>query len=357
MNKDLPLYGITIIDFSQYLPGPLATKILSDLGAEVIKIETSDGDFLRNVPPFDKKKSLIFDCLNHGKKSLRLNFQKDEARKILIRLIKKADIIIHTYRKARAKYLGLEFSDIIKHNPKIILCKMLADYDCEVGHDLNFLALSGVTSLLSQQNSNKLPFFQIGDLLGGTLPLLTMVLAAIIRSQNTQKPQYIEISIIKFTRYILDFYFKSVRQNNTNTLDILRGKSPCYNIYSCKDGKKIAVAALEPLFWSNFVKILNLPHLLEKQFDENYIKEIEKTLKIKTREEWLEKLTSEDTAVSPVIDYQKNLDLVYFPAIFEKKKILLSNKSPYLGEDADRILSELGYSKREILRFQSETII
>ncbi|MBI4008761.1 CoA transferase [Candidatus Roizmanbacteria bacterium] len=356
MNKNLPLSGLKIIDMTQYLPGPLATKILSDLGAEVIKVEFGEGDFLRIIPPFSQKMSLLFQTLNAGKKSLGLNVQKNEGYEILSKLLQQSDTLIHSFRTRRAAKLKITFDQLRKIQPQIILCEMLADFEIEAGHDLNFLSLSGILSLRSKQTGD-LPYFQIGDLMGGTLSVVSSLLATIIMREKTRRPQHLQISMLEGTKYFLNFYFKSVQKNGIDTLDILRGKAPCYNIYRCKDGKKIAMAALEPIFWANICEVIKHKDLLDKQFDENYIPELKNIFSQKNRGEWLKMFNSSDTTVSPLLDRAEVSVNKQFPAKFNDQSFNLAKKAPLLGEDTKNILENLGYSKVEILRLRSERIV
>lgn len=355
MSK-LPLKGLKIIDLTQYLPGPLATKVLSDLGAEVIKIESGEGDLMRNLPPFEGKISLLFKSLNKGKKSLGLNLQTKEGHQVFKKLIRKSDAVIHSFRVSRAKKLKITFELLKKINSRIVFCELLADYNIEAGHDLNFLALSGALSLI-EKRENHLPYFQYGDLLGGSFNLTASFLAAVIERERTNKPQHIQVSMLEGTKYFLEFYFKSIRENETDTLDILRGKAPCYNSYECKDRKKIAIAALEPIFWSNICEVLARPDLVDKQFDENYVVVLDKLLKKKNRKVWLKVFKSTETTAVPVLDHKEVKLNRRFPAKFNSESNELSTQVPNLGKDSEEILVQLGYSKPQILRLRSEKII
>lgn len=350
MNK--PLENIKILDLTQYLPGPLATKVFSDLGAEVIKIETAEGDFLRNLPPFKDNESMLFGVLNKGKKSIRLNLQKEEGSAILEKLIKQADVVVHSYRGVRAQKLGLAFNKVSNLNPKVVLCELKAGFELEAGHDLNFMALSGA---LNNYQTGKLPNFQVADLMGGTLNSVSSILAALYAKEKTGMAQHVEVSMLEGTKYFLEFYFKAIRENGTDTLDILRGKVPCYNIYNTKDNKKLVIAALEPIFWANICSILKRDDLLDQQFDENGTKEMENIFKTKKLNEWLKLMPQRETTLNEVIAYTYKKPL--FPTKFSNEIISISSESPKLSQHSESILTNLGYSRAEILRLKSEGVI
>ena len=356
MRPNKPLSGIRILDFTQYLPGPLATKVLADLGAEVIKIEPSEGDFMRNIPPFENKVSLLYKSLNLGKKSLRLNVQTNEGYEILKKLVKKTDVVIHSVRLNRAKKLKITLDDLEKINKKIILCEILPDFDTEAGHDLNFVAESGLLSLILEE-VKELPYFQVGDLFGGSFNLVVTLLSALVQRQKIKKAQNIQLSMKEGTRYFLDFYFKSYRKGGGTTLKIVRGMAPCYNVYDCKDGRKIVLAALEPYFWSNVCAVLKRPDLLDKQFDEIYLDEMRKIFKSKKSSEWRKLLKPGETTLSLLEDYKKVKDIKFYPSEFNNQKIEITNKVKELGQDYEEILKDLGYSKVEILRMRSERVV
>ena len=152
-----PLKGIRVLDFSTLLPGPLATLMLVDAGAEVIKIEKIGGEDLRKSKPFIKGSSLLFSILNRGKKSIEVDLKNKKNRTKIIKLVKSSDVLVEQFRPGVMKRLGLDWDTLKKINKKLVYCSItgygqIGPKKLVAGHDINYLAESGLLSLSTDKN-------------------------------------------------------------------------------------------------------------------------------------------------------------------------------------------------------------
>ena len=182
------LKGVRILDMSNLLPGPMCSLFLADLGADVIKIESLNGDAMRRFQN-DSGKSPYFNALNRNKKSIALNLKTSEGRKIFMRLARSADVIIEGFRPGKIESLGAGYKQVRKINPKIIYCSITGygqkgAYKNKAGHDLNYAALSGVLDVISEK-----PFvagMQIADA-GSALIAAFAIAAALFQREKSNR--------------------------------------------------------------------------------------------------------------------------------------------------------------------------
>src|SRR5215204_5013959 len=193
MSATPPLAGLTIIDMTRLLPGPAATMHLVDFGADVIKIEdTGAGDYMRAFPPTvrlddatagEAEVNPAFEAVNRGKRSLAVDLKSDQGREVLLQLVDRADGLIEGFRPGVLDRLGLGWDVLHHRNPRLVLCS-LSGYGQtgplaqRAGHDLNYIAMTGVLDQIRADGKLAIPNLQIGDLLGGTLTALSTMLIA-----------------------------------------------------------------------------------------------------------------------------------------------------------------------------------
>ena len=196
------LEGIKVIDFSTLLPGPLASLFLSETGAEVIKIEKPGvGDEIRLSNPQWGEQSVSFSLLNRGKKSLSLDLKDPKNLKILIPILKEADIIIEQFRPGVMKRLGLDYDSLKQIQPKLIYCSITGygqtgPLKDRAGHDINYLALSGLASFSGHKDTGPvLSGTQISDIAGGSHHAVMAIMAAHIQRLSAGEGQYLDISM------------------------------------------------------------------------------------------------------------------------------------------------------------------
>ena len=310
-----PLDGIKIIDLSTLLPGPMATLILADAGAEVIKIEKPGGEDMRRSPPFIEGESILFGLLNKGKRSIELDIKSKAGYNKIINLIKSADIVIDQFRPGVMKRLGLDFKSLVKIKPNIIHCSITGygqtgPKKLVAAHDLNYMAESGLLSLSREKDgSPAMPNTQIADIAGGSYPAIINILLALREVEKTGQGKFLDISM---TDNLFPFMWMALGLTTNNYYskggDLqLTGASPRYGIYETLDKGYIALGALEEKFWLRFCKVINLPQdFINDKVDPNASKiAIIKLIKDEKTEYWKEVLAKETDICCSIVSSLK----------------------------------------------------
>jgi crotonobetainyl-CoA:carnitine CoA-transferase CaiB-like acyl-CoA transferase len=258
-----PLQGMTILDLSQRLPGPFCGKILSDLGAEIIKIEDhvfqdpfSSSLFANNDDSFMN----WYNVLNSTKKILRFDFNSLSDQHKILNLVDKADAIIMGIPLKLRKKLKLTDSDLQFTRPFVVLELLASKTENKSMHDLNALAHSGLLSLYIGNNSNKIiapPFLPIAGIAFGQ-QAATDLLAHFISAQVKKKTVFSKTYLDQVTKELLGiFWHQNDRQKERSTF-LHNGQYPCYSIYQTKDNRYVALAAVEEKFWNKFCEVFKL---------------------------------------------------------------------------------------------------
>ena len=329
------LEGIKVIDFSTLLPGPLASLFLSETGAEVIKIEKPGvGDEIRLSNPQWGEQSVSFSLLNRGKKSLSLDLKDPKNLKILIPILKEADIIIEQFRPGVMKRLGLDYESIKKINQNIIYVSITGygqygPKSMVAGHDLNYIGNAGLLSIsMGRENDTVVPPALVADIAGGSYPAVINILLALRKRDLNKEGSYIDLSM---TENLFPFMFWGLGSGFAhnkwpgNSDGVLSGGSPRYNIYKTSDGSYVAAAPLEDRFWNKFCEAIELPKkFIKMQNDqEKVIEEIRKIIGQKEKNYWLDVFDKADCCCSIVKSIEEAINDNHFKVrkIFENKII------------------------------------
>ena len=329
------LEGIKVIDFSTLLPGPLASLFLSETGAEVIKIEKPGvGDEIRLSNPQWGEQSVSFSLLNRGKKSLSLDLKNPKNLKILIPILKEADIIIEQFRPGVMKRLGLDYESIKKINQDIIYVSITGygqygPKSMVAGHDLNYISNAGLLSIsMGRENDTVVPPALVADIAGGSYPAVINILLALRKRDLNKEGSYIDLSM---TENLFPFMFWGLGSGFAhnkwpgNSDGVLSGGSPRYNIYKTSDGSYVAAAPLEDRFWNKFCEAIELPKkFIKMQNDqEKVIQEIRKIIGQKEKNYWLDVFNKADCCCSIVKSIEEAINDNHFKVrkIFENKII------------------------------------
>ena len=329
------LEGIKVIDFSTLLPGPLASLFLSETGAEVIKIEKPGvGDEIRLSNPQWGEQSVSFSLLNRGKKSLSLDLKDPKNLKILIPILKEADIIIEQFRPGVMKRLGLDYESVKKINQDIIYVSITGygqygPKSMVAGHDLNYIGNAGLLSIsMGRENDTVVPPALVADIAGGSYPAVINILLALRKRDLNKEGSYIDLSM---TENLFPFMFWGLGSGFAhnkwpgNSDGVLSGGSPRYNIYKTSDGSYVAAAPLEDRFWNKFCEAIELPKkFIKMQNDqENVIEEIRKIIGQKEKNYWLDVFNKADCCCSIVKSIEEAINDNHFKVrkIFENKII------------------------------------
>ena len=329
------LEGIKVIDFSTLLPGPLASLFLSETGAEVIKIEKPGvGDEIRLSNPQWGEQSVSFSLLNRGKKSLSLDLKDPKNLKILIPILKEADIIIEQFRPGVMKRLGLDYESIKKINQDIIYVSITGygqygPKSMVAGHDLNYIGNAGLLSIsMGRENDTVVPPALVADIAGGSYPAVINILLALRKRDLNKEGSYIDLSM---TENLFPFMFWGLGSGFAhnkwpgNSDGMLSGGSPRYNIFKTSDGSYVAAAPLEDRFWNKFCEAIELPKkFIKMQNDqEKVIQEIRKIIGQKEKNYWLDVFNKADCCCSIVKSIEEAINDNHFKVrkIFENKII------------------------------------
>lgn len=316
------LNGLKILDFTTLLPGPYATLMLADLGAEVLKISSPSKydlvvDYGSRIQGTDIKACHAW--LGRNKKTMSLNLKAPEAGSIIRQLIEDYDIIIEQFRPGVMARLGLSYEELKQVNPRLIYCS-LTGYgqtgpDAKAaGHDINYMSRSGIISHAGRTKAGPvLMNFQIADIAAGSLNSCLGILAAAYSREKTGQGQYIDISMmdgcVPFNSLDgAEFLVSGLMPQREGQL--LNGGS-MYDYYETSDGGYMSVGSLEPKFWANFCRAIGRDDLISGTVRPDNAPEIKEEIRAiflsKTRDEWTDIFSQTDACVQPVLDLQEAL--------------------------------------------------
>ena len=266
------LQGLKILDLTSLWPGPLATLVLADLGAEVLRIEPPDRpDLMRYLEPYDHHgEGAAWSFVGRGKRSLALNLKSPEGREVLTQLVDSYDIVVEQFRPGVLERIGVGYEVLAQRQPRLIWCSITGfgqdgPWRDRPGHDINYLAASGLAHLLGGGRSGPAPWTALpGDVAGGTWPAAVGILAAVIQRHSTGLGQKIDIAMAEGALFLNALAASGVLvggvdpQPGTGAL----GGGSAFDYYQTQDGRWLAMAALEPKFWEGFCHAVGSPELL-----------------------------------------------------------------------------------------------
>jgi len=317
------LNGIVVLDLTRLLPGAVATQWLADFGATVIKIEQPGvGDYARSMFTSGQPNP-IFELTNRGKKSVEIDLKDVAGKAAFLKLAATADVVIEGFRPDVMDRLGVGFEALHAANPRLIYCA-LTGYGPEgkfaslAGHDLNYLALSGVLDLMGPQEAPSLAGIQIADLAGGSMQAVIGILLALQARQQTGLGQRVDISMFAGSAALMPIPIAQMQATGRppeRGNELLSGRYACYHIYPAAEGSFVTVGALEPKFWQNLCCELDCEDLIVRQYDEDQFPlkaRLTEKFRERTAEEWFTLIGAKDCCVAPV----RNLKdaLADFPA-------------------------------------------
>ncbi len=351
------LSGLKVVDLSALAPGPFASMMLADFGANVIVVEPvtsvidpEDHDALRSARRF---------ALGRNKRSICIDLKRPEGRDLLLRLADDADVVLEGFRPGVMSRLGLGWEALHPRNPRLVYCSLSGygqdgPYAQRAGHDLNYAAVAGVLGTTGRPGSAPaIPMNFLADYAGGGLMAAYAIVVALLSREKTGAGQYVDVAM---SDGALALATKLVGLLET-TGDVPRpgahrinGGMPYYDVHRCRDGRYLAVGPLEPRFWANLCAAVGLPELAGCQHDEARRDEVRAALEARfaqrTRDEWFAALGGADACVTPVYDLDEALD---------DPQNLHRGMVPHVGEGPDRhrmvgIAPKLGSTPGAIVR-------
>jgi alpha-methylacyl-CoA racemase len=344
-----PLTGLKIVELAGLGPGPFAAMMLADHGAEVIRVERAG---MIGVPN---------DPLLRNRRSISLDLKREECREVVRRLAANADGLIEGYRPGVMERLGLGPDDLIKANPKLVYGRITGwgqdgPLAQEAGHDINYIAITGLLHGIGPKERPAVPINYLGDYAGGAMMLAFGMVSALLAVQRGEAGQVIDAAMSDGAALVgaLTYGLRAAGlwrdEREDNLLD---GGEPFYNVYRCADGKFISIGAIEPQFQAALFKGLALRLGASQE-------EIATVIASRTRDQWVAHFAGTDACVAPVLDLGEapvhphnlarraflDLDGVFQPAPAPKySETIVERPDPPRkeGQDGQAILADLGY--------------
>ena len=359
-----PLQGTTVLDLSRYLPGPLVTRLLADLGARVIKVEEPKlGDPSRHAPPLVGDISSLAGILLAGHESIALDLKKPTARDLVEDILMSVDVLVESFRPGTLKKLGLDPEKLRELFPHLVICSVTGwgqdgDYAWRAGHDLGYQAIAG-----SLAGGGGMPAVQVADMVGGWSGALA-ISSALYRRGQTGEGCWIDQSLLDAAGHASITAWAAEAEGAKGVAEplMLTGALPCYDLYRTRDDGTLALAALEPKFWSKFCAAVERKDLIRKQFsrDRGVRREVARLVAERTREQWAELMTEHDIPAEPVLSLSESLQhpqvqqrgmvevdefgqvQLGYPAKIDGARPRSKGSAADLGAHTDEVLQELG---------------
>lgn len=382
MSMESVLAGIRVLDLSRLLPGPYLTMVLSDMGADVVKVEAPRiGDYMRAMPPTKGGLSGRFLAVNRNKRSLTLDLKKPDGKDAFLRMVERADVVVESFRPGVMDRLGLGYQALQARNPGVVMCSISGygqngPYRARAGHDLNYLGLGGVLAMGGERAGKPgMPGVQIADLAGGALWSCTGILGALLGRARTGKGQHLDISMTEGAMALLAAEFgnldRGVTESPSRGNQALNGGLACYRVYQTKDGRYVSVGALEPKFWMALNSAIdrhgNMGEVIAPPpRQEQIAAELAEIFARKTRDEWAELLADHDCCCEPVYEMDEipnhplhkardmffdmededigSIQQMRTPVGAPRARV----RAPRLGEHSKQVLAEYGFNAEEI---------
>lgn len=387
-----PLNGIRVIDISRILPGPYCSRMLLELGAEVIRLEDASkpygGDVIRwPVNTHYNRPSSLHMLLNSGKRSIAIDLKTKEGLDIAKKLAGTATVWLEGFRPGVADRLKIGYKQLKEINPALIYCAITGygqegPYSLAPGHDINYQAMSGLLyhSLKSNRHSS-IGGFQAADIAGGSMAAVIHILAALLESSRSGIGQFIDISMTHNLMALQPFALSEIDLQGHISQPgkgFFTGGIAAYNVYQTLDDRWLALGAADFKSWEQICHKIEHPALIEKGYlhnkdGENAIEDLTKIIASKPLAHWLELFPNGESCVTPVLsfeevmthdmfytqEYQPGDDIINVdsPVSLQEAYSHSTAAPPDLGQDTQDILLELGYLEKDITRLREEGVL
>lgn len=363
-----PLAGIKIIELAGIGPGPFCGMLLSDLGAEVIRVDRAGGGSTRPK-----------DVLTRGRKSIAVDLKSAEGKAVVLKLCESADALFEGFRPGVTERLGLGPEDCMAVNPKLVYGRMTGwgqdgPMAMAAGHDINYIALSGALSAIGRQGEKPVPPLNlVGDFGGGGMVLALGLVSAMLEAQKSGKGQVVDTAMVDGAAILMSMFYSMAAvgamnpERGTNLLDT---GAHFYDTYETSDGGYISIGSIEPQFYALLVEKAGLDaedfsaQMDQKRWPE-YKDKLTTVFKTKTRDEWCELMEGTDVCFAPVLSMTEaaehphnkqrgtftELDGVLQPSPaprFSRTSPSVTHGSRFPGEDTAVVLKDAGYSEANI---------
>ncbi len=375
------LDSVRILDLSRLLPGPYATQLLADAGADVVKVEDTDaGDYARYTPPTTERGvGGLFDSVNRGKRSIALDLKSGEGRTAFYRLVEEADVVFEQFRPGVAERLEIDYETLCEYNEDLVYCSLsgyggTGPYAERAGHDLNYVGVAGLLDMTREDEdmAPQIPGYQIGDLGGGLFAAFSIV-GGLLSRELGNGGEYVDVAmtdvVASFSQAVAHEALTGGDPRPGETA--LTGGVPWYDVYETADGRYVTLAALEPKFWQTFCEETGREDLADLHGTDDPAEleavreELETLFASRERDAWLDEL-SDETMTGPVCTPAEAVEhpqlearglverpddappRVGFPAVGSNFPESHDESVPDHGEHTDELLAAVGYDEDEL---------
>jgi crotonobetainyl-CoA:carnitine CoA-transferase CaiB-like acyl-CoA transferase len=307
------LAGIRVLDLAMYIPGPLATSWMADMGAEVVKVEAPAGDPMRTLGAVDEDGTTCFyKLMNRGKTVVSLDLKAQDGKAQLARLVAKADVLVEGFRPGTLDRLGFSKDQLHALNPRLVICRLsgyggTGPFVDRAGHDLNYMAAAGMLAVTGPASRPLMPYPPLADHAGAMLAL-NAVLAALVRRGVSGKGAEIDVSLAEAALGWSSGVLTMARRwgDPAREQGMLDGGLAHYRIYATKDQRFVTIAALEFKFWESFCRAVGRPDWVARHQDpmpqNDLIAEMEALFAARTMAEWTALLEPANCTFEPVLN-------------------------------------------------------
>lgn len=375
-----PLQDIRYLDLAPFGPGGHCSRLLADMGSDVIRIAEVSSSKRREGRLPDYGSTLY--SLRRNTRVIGLDLKSEDAREVFYRLARTADAMGVGMRPSVPKRLGIDYETLAEVNPRIVYCALTSfgatgPYADFAGHDINYQALSGLAALIGERGGRPYSGGTVGDAAGGGMHAVIGILAGIIARETTGRGQFVDASATDGMLGIAHRWietFLATGERATRGTEMTVGKYAWYDIYQTADGKYISLGAVEPNAYANLCRILGRDDYATRQYDENLIDEMRSSFKeiflTRTRDEWTAELMPSDCCVAPVYEIDEVVGDPHFKrrgAVVELRHPSgrtvrqlapmtrfagtpseITSLEPQLGDFTQEILGSLDYSSGEV---------
>ena len=373
-----PLAGIRVLEFEAIGPGPFAGMLLADLGADVLVVDRPADSEL------GLKRERWYDVMMRGKRSVTLDLKSPTAKETALALLEKADALIEGFRPGVMERLGLGPEAALARNPRLVYGRMTGwgqdgPLAARAGHDINYIALAGVLHAFGRHGAAPVPPLNlVGDFGGGGMLLALGIACALLEAGRSGKGQVVDAAMVEGASLLAAMFhgFLKVNQwSETRGANILDTGAPWYDVYETRDGKYVAIGAIEAKFYEELVSRLNLDkQALPGQYERERWPELReifrKTFRSRTREEWCRLFEGSDACFAPVLTFSEarqhphsaarngfvEVGGVEQPAPaprFSRTPGAVRRAPPSRGEGGLAALADWGFSAPEVERLRS----
>lgn len=377
-----PLKRLRVIELASIGPGPMCAMLLADLGADVVRVDRLEPSGL-GVPTETR-----FDVTGRSRRSIAVDLKSPAGREAVLRLVANADVLIEGFRPGVAERLGLGPPVCQAINPRLVYGRMTGfgqngPLAAAAGHDLNYIALTGALHAIGPPGGAPLPPLNlVGDYGGGALYLAFGLMAALFERQTSGRGQVVDAAMVDGAASLMSLFHGLRAAGQWDTMrgaNLLDGGAPFYATYETSDSQHVAIAALEPKFFAELARRIDLPgHFVPQQHDRAVWPAmrtaIAERIRQRTRQAWCALLEGTDACFAPVLTMEEaashphaqareayvSVDGVVQPAPvprFDRSTPEPPRPAPNPGDHTDEVLAEAGYSPESIEALREQGIV